>query len=158
TGTPRHERLRARGRRRLPYLFGLRARARWPLGHVSMARPRAPWTQRNGLLVAPPRRIRYALSAAPFGQCVIGKGRLWLTRQCICYAYKTSRGHSAARGRRVARGAVQGLAPAIPASDKERACHDRYPRQSRPQNTGACFDRTAERAEIQELSVGDPIL
>lgn len=35
-----HERVRARRRRRLPHLFHLCARARRPLGHVPMARPR----------------------------------------------------------------------------------------------------------------------
>ena len=36
-----HERLRARGRRRLSHLFDLRARPRRAVGHVSVARPRA---------------------------------------------------------------------------------------------------------------------
>ena len=35
-----HERVRARGRRRLPHLLGLCARAGRPLGHVPVARPR----------------------------------------------------------------------------------------------------------------------
>ena len=34
-----HERVRPRGRRRLPHLLGLRARPRRPLGHVPVARP-----------------------------------------------------------------------------------------------------------------------
>jgi predicted dithiol-disulfide oxidoreductase (DUF899 family) len=35
----RHERVRARQRRRLPHLLHLRARAGWPLGHLPVARP-----------------------------------------------------------------------------------------------------------------------
>ena len=44
-GKPGHERVRARGRRRLPHLLGVRARAGRPLGHVPVARPRATWAQ-----------------------------------------------------------------------------------------------------------------
>ena len=44
TGGTGYERVRARGRRRLPDLLRLRARARRPLGHVSVARPRATGT------------------------------------------------------------------------------------------------------------------
>src|SRR5688572_19062931 len=58
----RHERVRARSRRRLPHLFRLCARTGRPLGHVSLARPRPQGTQRDGPLVAPPRRVRQALS------------------------------------------------------------------------------------------------
>ena len=54
----RRERVRARGWRRLPHLLGVRARAGWPLGHVPVARPRVTRSQRNRLLVAPPRRVR----------------------------------------------------------------------------------------------------
>ena len=43
----------ARGRRRLPHLLRLRARAGRALGHVPVARPRAQGTQRDGTLVAP---------------------------------------------------------------------------------------------------------
>ena len=57
-----HERVRARGRRRLPHLFHLCARTGRPLGHVPVARPRPQGTQRDGPLVAPPRRVRQALS------------------------------------------------------------------------------------------------
>src|SRR5438876_7919613 len=57
-----HERVRARGRRRLPQLFHLRARAGRPLGHVPVARPRPQGAQRDGRLVAPPRRVRQGLS------------------------------------------------------------------------------------------------
>ena len=53
-----HERVRARGRRRLPHLFHLCARTGRPLGHVPVARPRAQGAQRDGRLVAPPRRVR----------------------------------------------------------------------------------------------------
>ena len=57
-----HERVRARGRRRLPHLFRLCARTGRPLGHVPVARPRPQGAQRDGPLVAPPRRVRQALS------------------------------------------------------------------------------------------------
>jgi predicted dithiol-disulfide oxidoreductase (DUF899 family) len=52
---PRPERLRARGRRYLPHLLGLRARRGCHLGHVSVARPRATRPQRDRYVVAPPR-------------------------------------------------------------------------------------------------------
>ncbi len=52
-----HERVRARGRRRLPHLFRVFARRRWHLGHVPVARPRAARTQRARPLVAAPRRV-----------------------------------------------------------------------------------------------------
>src|SRR6185369_12126015 len=59
----RHERVRPRGRRRLPRVLHLLARAGWPLGHVPVARPRTPGAQREGRhLVAPSRRVRQALS------------------------------------------------------------------------------------------------
>ena len=48
------ERVRARGRRRVPHLFRLRARPRWPVAHVPVARPCAARTEREGVLVAPP--------------------------------------------------------------------------------------------------------
>ena len=57
-----HERVRARGWRRLPYLFHLCARAGRPLGHVPVARPRTQGTQRDRRLVAPPRRVQHGLS------------------------------------------------------------------------------------------------
>ena len=53
-----HERVRARGRRRLPHLFRVCARTGRPLGHVPVARPRPQGAQRDGRLVAPPRRVR----------------------------------------------------------------------------------------------------
>src|SRR5438309_2150408 len=53
-----HERLRARGRRRPPYLFHLCTRTGRPLGRVPVARPRPQGTQRDGRLVAPSRRVR----------------------------------------------------------------------------------------------------
>ncbi len=49
---------RAPGRRRLPHLLGVRARAGRALGHVPVARPRATRPQRGRILVAPPRRVR----------------------------------------------------------------------------------------------------
>src|SRR5262249_44071080 len=57
-----HERVRARRRRRLPHLFRLCAWTGRPLGHVSVARPGATRAQRDGRLVAAPRRVRQALS------------------------------------------------------------------------------------------------
>src|SRR6266853_428005 len=62
-----HERVRARGRRRLPHLFHLCARTGRPLGHVPVARPRPKGAQRDGRLVAPPRRVRQALSQVVVG-------------------------------------------------------------------------------------------
>ena len=47
TGNAGHERLRARGRRRLPHLLGVCTRAGRPLGHVPVARPRATRAQRE---------------------------------------------------------------------------------------------------------------
>ena len=52
----------ARGRRRLPHLFHLCARTGRPLGHVPVARSRPQGAQRDGRLVAPPRRVRQTLS------------------------------------------------------------------------------------------------
>src|ERR1700686_5327130 len=57
-----HERVRARGRRRLPNLFHLCARTGRPLGHVPVARPCPQGAQRDGRLVEAPRRVRQALS------------------------------------------------------------------------------------------------
>src|SRR5215470_14989910 len=54
------ERVRARGRRRLPHLFRVCARARRSLGHVPVARSRAAWAQRDRNVVAPSRRVRKA--------------------------------------------------------------------------------------------------
>ncbi len=48
------QRLRARGRNRLPHLFQLRAWSGRTMGHVSVARPGAKGTQRERHLVAPP--------------------------------------------------------------------------------------------------------
>ncbi len=59
---PGHERVRARGRRRLPHLFHLCARARRPLGSVPVARPRPQGAQRAKILVAPARRVQQGLS------------------------------------------------------------------------------------------------
>src|SRR5687768_13476724 len=50
--------VRPRGRRRLPHVFHLCARAGCPLGHVPVARPCPQRAQRNGRLVASPRRVR----------------------------------------------------------------------------------------------------
>ena len=58
-----HERVRARGRRRLPHLFHLCARTGRPLGHVPVARPRTQGAQRDGRLVAPPRRVQQGYEA-----------------------------------------------------------------------------------------------
>ena len=46
-GSAWHERVRTRGRSRLPHLLGVHARAGSALGHVSMARSRAAWAQRD---------------------------------------------------------------------------------------------------------------
>ena len=65
---PGHERVRARGRRRLPHLLGLRARAGRPLGHVPVARPGAARAKRGARpgrptqLFPPPRRVRQRLT------------------------------------------------------------------------------------------------
>jgi hypothetical protein len=60
----RHEHVRARGWRRIPHLLDVRARAGRPLGHVPVARPRATRSQRDRLLVAPPRRLRQRVTRA----------------------------------------------------------------------------------------------
>ena len=49
---------------RLPRLFHLCARTGRPLGHVPVARPRTQGAQRDGRLVAPPRRVRQGLREA----------------------------------------------------------------------------------------------
>src|SRR5437867_9049829 len=67
-----HERVRARGRRRLPHLFHLCARTGRPLGHVPVARPRPQGAQRDGRLVAPPRRVRQAMSQVMGVVCATG--------------------------------------------------------------------------------------
>jgi Bacterial protein of unknown function (DUF899) len=54
--------VRARRRRPLPHLFDLCARTGRPLRHVPVARPRPQGAQPDGRLVAPPRRVRQALS------------------------------------------------------------------------------------------------
>src|SRR5205807_2663668 len=60
---PGHERVRARGRRRLPHVLGLCARPGRSLGHVPVARPgaarakRRPWPRRPTQLVPAPRRV-----------------------------------------------------------------------------------------------------
>src|SRR6185503_20496768 len=61
------ERVRARGRRRLPRIFHLRARTGRPVGHVPVARPCPQGAQRDGHVVAPPRRVRQALSRHVMG-------------------------------------------------------------------------------------------
>src|SRR5712691_748275 len=74
-----HERVRARGRRRLPHLFHLCARTGRPLGHVPVARPRAQGAQRDGRLVAPARRVRQAMSAMSMpGQTWLGAAASFL--------------------------------------------------------------------------------
>ena len=60
----RDERVRARGRRRVPHLLGVRARARRGVGHVPVARPRPARPQRDRPVVAPPRRVRHAMTRA----------------------------------------------------------------------------------------------
>ncbi len=46
----------------LPHLFRVFARSGRPLGHVPVARPRPQGAQREGPLVAPPRRVQQGLS------------------------------------------------------------------------------------------------
>ena len=58
----RPERVRTRGRHRLPHVFYLCARSGRHLGRVPVARPRPQGAQRDRLLAAPPRRVRQALS------------------------------------------------------------------------------------------------
>src|SRR6266508_5463491 len=58
TGGPRYERVRPRGRRRVPHLFRLRPRRRRALGHVPVAGPSTEGTQRDRAVVPPPRRVR----------------------------------------------------------------------------------------------------
>ena len=55
---PGPERVRARGRRPLSRVFHLRARPGQHVGHVPAARPRPARPQRDGRLVAPPRRVQ----------------------------------------------------------------------------------------------------
>ena len=84
TGNAGHERLRARGRPRLPHLLGVCTRAGRPLGHVPVARPRATRAQREPVrgcgrfarqrLVPPPRRVRQRLSEV---MVVVAQPRDW---------------------------------------------------------------------------------
>ena len=60
---PRHQRLRARGRRRLPHLLGVCARPRRAVGHVPVAGPRAAGTQRGRGLVPSPRPVLISLAS-----------------------------------------------------------------------------------------------
>ena len=78
-----HERVRARGRRRLPHLFRLCARTGRPLGHVPVARPRTQGAQRDGHLVAPPRRVRQGLS-----EVVVFIRDVFPPALPLCYAMK----------------------------------------------------------------------
>src|SRR5262249_4092541 len=59
-----HERVCDPGRRRLPHLLRLRARARRDVGHVSVARPRPAGPQRDPSGVPSSRRVRPAVSEA----------------------------------------------------------------------------------------------
>src|SRR5262249_2703020 len=61
----RNERIRPGGRRRLPHVLLVRAWSRRSLGHVSVARPRAARTERNGGVVAAPRRVLELISDIP---------------------------------------------------------------------------------------------
>src|SRR5947208_2283114 len=62
----RHERVRARGRRRLPHLLGVLARGGWPVGSLPVALPSAARRQRHRLLESLPRRVRAAASERRF--------------------------------------------------------------------------------------------
>ncbi len=74
---PGHERVRARGRSRLPHVRGVCARTGRPLGHVPVARPGAARAKRGARprrptqLVPPPRRV----SPRKRGQQVARSGR-----------------------------------------------------------------------------------
>src|SRR5438034_10166016 len=78
-----HERVRARGRRRLSHLFDVCARRGSLLRRVSLARPRAEGTQRDGRLVAPPRRVCAGLSRPPRD----GQSRLNLAAPMVSALY-----------------------------------------------------------------------
>jgi uncharacterized protein DUF899 len=66
-GKTGYERVRTRRRRCLPRLFHLCAGAGWPLGHVSVARPRPERAQRDGdgRLMASSGRVRRAATLTP---------------------------------------------------------------------------------------------
>ena len=70
-----HERVRARGWRRLPHLFRLRAWTGRPLGHVPVARPRTQGAQRGGRLVAPPRRVQHGSEVVTVARLRTGEVR-----------------------------------------------------------------------------------
>ena len=84
-GAPRHEHVRARGRRRLPHLLGLRARPGRPVGHVPVAGPGTPRTKRGAQpgrtpqLVPPPRRVRPPVSEAG-GSSLGSRAMSWRSR------------------------------------------------------------------------------
>ncbi len=69
-GAPGYKHIRARGRRRLPHLFGLRAWLGRPVGHVPVAGPGTARTKRDACprrppqLVPPPRRVRQPVTGA----------------------------------------------------------------------------------------------
>ena len=64
-GRTRRERVRARGRRRLPHLLGVRARAGRTVGHVPVARPRATRPQRGAASGGAATTSTTASDAAP---------------------------------------------------------------------------------------------
>ena len=89
-----YERVRTRGRRRLPRLFHLCARTGRPLGHVPVARPRTQGTQRDWRLVAPTRRVRQALSdfRKKISRHIIAsvvKNKAWTSKSSTYYRQQT---------------------------------------------------------------------
>ncbi len=89
-----YERVRTRGRRRLPRLFHLCARTGRPLGHVPVARPRTQGTQRDWRLVAPTRRVRQALSdfRKKISRHIIAsvvKNKAWASKSSTYYRQQT---------------------------------------------------------------------
>jgi hypothetical protein len=89
-----HERVRARRRSRLPRLFHLCARTGRPLGHVPVARPCTQGTQRDRHLVAPPRRVRQALSdfREKISRHIIAsevKNKAWTSKSSTYYRQQT---------------------------------------------------------------------
>ena len=78
----RHERLRDRGRHRLPHLLRLRPRSRRALGRLPVARPGTEGPQRNRFLVPPSRRVRQALSKSSWIPSELPSERFLASQRC----------------------------------------------------------------------------
>ncbi len=99
---PGHERLRARGRRRLPHVLRVLARRRRPLGHVAVAGPGAAGSERGRLLVVrAPRHLRRDLpvmlahvGGVPVEECLFA---LVAAGGGLAAALRARTGHDAAR-------------------------------------------------------------